>query len=311
ILPLTRGGAALRHSGRDFAGSTIWVWITMAASVPSPRVMSVCSTMVVRPECSGVHTGRAVSPLGIGAKKLVLLSIVAVRWSLASAALAVMPPMVSAQPITAPPCITPRRLHNSSRMNSSASLRSGDRLVTLMPMSLTKPEASHSVIVVLAVRVGLFQIAHAAVCCPGRRDRRQPSHRGAFANQEVGNAFDIDGGGDAHRRGHFGGDGTGIRPGLFFALGRAQHVLQAGRLLLQDRAGDPLLRQSGLLHLRRVANPVPARDLGPHSANQAARAGVGLPGLTIRKTRPVEQRPVTGYSSFRDTSAARPDALKA
>jgi len=54
----------------------------MAASVPSPRVMSVCSTMVVRPECSGVHTARAVSPLGIGAKKLVLLSIVAVRWSL-------------------------------------------------------------------------------------------------------------------------------------------------------------------------------------------------------------------------------------
>jgi len=37
----------------------------MAASLLSPRVMSVCSTMV-----------------GIDAKKLVLLSIVAVRWSL-------------------------------------------------------------------------------------------------------------------------------------------------------------------------------------------------------------------------------------
>jgi len=74
--------AALRHSDRAFAGSTIWVWITMAASLSSPRVMSVCNTMVVRPECSGVHTARAVSPLGIGAKKWVLLSIVAVRWSL-------------------------------------------------------------------------------------------------------------------------------------------------------------------------------------------------------------------------------------
>ncbi len=35
--------------------------------------------MVVRPVCSGVQTARTVSPFGIGAKKLVLLSMVAVR----------------------------------------------------------------------------------------------------------------------------------------------------------------------------------------------------------------------------------------
>ena len=57
----------------------------MAASLPSLRVMLVCSTMVVRPVCSGVQTARAVSPLGIGAKKLVLLSMVAVRCLSASA----------------------------------------------------------------------------------------------------------------------------------------------------------------------------------------------------------------------------------
>jgi hypothetical protein len=41
--------------------------------------MRVCHTMVVRPRCSGVHSARAVSPTGIAEKKLVLLSMVAVR----------------------------------------------------------------------------------------------------------------------------------------------------------------------------------------------------------------------------------------
>ena len=80
-----------------FLGSTIWVWVTIAASRPSLRVMLVCSTMVVRPECSGVQTARTLSPFGIGAKKLVLLSIVAVRWLGDSEADAVIPPMMSAQ----------------------------------------------------------------------------------------------------------------------------------------------------------------------------------------------------------------------
>src|SRR5262249_49981221 len=97
--------------GRPLAGKMICVCVTMAASLPSPRVMLVCKTIVVRPECSGVHTARAVSPLRMGAKKLVLLSMVAVRWSGVSAALAVIPPMVSPQPINAPPWMTPRRLH--------------------------------------------------------------------------------------------------------------------------------------------------------------------------------------------------------
>ena len=39
----------------------------MAASLPSPRVMRVSSTMVVRPRCSGMQTARAVSPLGTAA----------------------------------------------------------------------------------------------------------------------------------------------------------------------------------------------------------------------------------------------------
>ena len=51
----------------------------MAQSLPSSRVIRVCHTMVVRPRCSGVHSARAVSPCGMAAKKLVLLSIVVVR----------------------------------------------------------------------------------------------------------------------------------------------------------------------------------------------------------------------------------------
>jgi len=58
---------------------TIWVWITKAHNLPSPRVMRVCHTMVERPRCSGVHSARAVSPTGMAAKKFVLLSMVAVR----------------------------------------------------------------------------------------------------------------------------------------------------------------------------------------------------------------------------------------
>ena len=116
----------------------------IAASLPSPRVMLVCITMVVRPICSGVVTARAVSPLGIGAKKLVLLSMVAVRWPSGRAAKVVIPPMVSAQPMIAPPCITLRRLHRSSRMNNSASLRSAVRLMIFTPRSLTNGAGSHA-----------------------------------------------------------------------------------------------------------------------------------------------------------------------
>jgi hypothetical protein len=41
--------------------------------------MRVSSTMVVRPRCSGMQTACAVSPSGTAAKKLALLSMVAVR----------------------------------------------------------------------------------------------------------------------------------------------------------------------------------------------------------------------------------------
>src|SRR5262249_9686591 len=124
--------------------------------------------MVLRPVWSGVQTARAVSPLGIGAKKLVLLSMVAVTWPLASAALAVMPPMVSAQPITAPPCMTPRRLQSSSRITSSASLRSGDRLINVKPMSLPNPIGSQSAIAVLAlISPSTLPDRIGSVGCPG------------------------------------------------------------------------------------------------------------------------------------------------
>ncbi len=36
--------------------STSCVCVTSAHSLPSPRVMRVCQTMVVRPRCSGVHS---------------------------------------------------------------------------------------------------------------------------------------------------------------------------------------------------------------------------------------------------------------
>jgi hypothetical protein len=121
----------------------------MAARRPSLRVMLVCSTMVVRPECSGVQTARTLSPRGIGAKKLVLLSIVAVAWLGASEAEAVIPPMMSASAMMAPPCMTSRRLHRSSRLVSSASLRSGERVMTFTPMNLMKGEASHAFISIL------------------------------------------------------------------------------------------------------------------------------------------------------------------
>ena len=75
---------------------TIWVWVTMAASLPSFRLMRVCTTMVERPRCSGTASARATSPIGMPAKKLVLLSIVAVRWPGFRLACAVVPPRLSA-----------------------------------------------------------------------------------------------------------------------------------------------------------------------------------------------------------------------
>ena len=50
----------------------------MAAVLPSPRVMVVCQTIVVRPLCSGTARAVAVSPMRIGRRKLVLLSTVVV-----------------------------------------------------------------------------------------------------------------------------------------------------------------------------------------------------------------------------------------
>ena len=140
--------------------------------------------MVERPMCSGVVTARAVSPFGIGAKKLVLLSIVAVRCPSGRAATVVMPPMISPQPMIAPPCITPRRLVSSSRTTNSASLRCAVRMTTLMPIGFRKGPGSQAVMLdpCAAWRRGesgrsacggaagaLFQIAYAPVCCPAGR----------------------------------------------------------------------------------------------------------------------------------------------
>src|SRR6516162_6500902 len=121
-LRLTTNGR--RHSLASFASKISWVWVTMAASLPSPRVMRVSSTMVVRPRCSGMQTACAVSPFGTAAKKFVLLSMVAVRPPSGRLMLAVIPPSVSPNAMTAPPWSTPRRLHNSARTGSSASVRS-------------------------------------------------------------------------------------------------------------------------------------------------------------------------------------------
>ena len=100
-----------------------------------------------------------------------------------------MPPMISASAMIAPPCMTSRRLHRSSRLTSSASLRSGERVITFTPMNLMKGEVSHAFMMDprVAAKTGngggkrqagqgrhgksgaLFQIAWAAVCCPAGR----------------------------------------------------------------------------------------------------------------------------------------------
>src|SRR6202451_2311082 len=98
--------------------------------------MRVCQTMVVRPRCSGVHSARAVSPIGIGAKKLVLLSMVAVRPPSGRLAKVAVPPRLSASAMIAPPCMAPNRLLSSSRTKISASTLSLETCVTFIPIKL-------------------------------------------------------------------------------------------------------------------------------------------------------------------------------
>src|SRR5262249_59700515 len=64
--------------GYVFPGNTSCVWVTIAASLPSARVMRVCHTMVLRRRCSGVVSVRTASPTAQAGEKCVLLSIVAV-----------------------------------------------------------------------------------------------------------------------------------------------------------------------------------------------------------------------------------------
>jgi hypothetical protein len=99
-----------------------------------------------------MQTARAVSPFGTAAKKLVLLSMVAVRPPSGRLILAVIPPSISPKAITAPPWSTPRRLHNSARTGSSASVRSGERWRTLTPRSLVNAGRSGTAIVVPLLR---------------------------------------------------------------------------------------------------------------------------------------------------------------
>ena len=73
-----RGQASQRLKLYFARSRTSWVCVTIAHSLPSPRVMRVCQTIVVRPRCNGVHSAFATSPMGTAAKKLVLLSIVVV-----------------------------------------------------------------------------------------------------------------------------------------------------------------------------------------------------------------------------------------
>ena len=68
-------------------------------------------TVVVRPRCSGVVSALATSPTGRGAKKFVLLSIVAVEPPVGGRlAQAAVPPQLSASAISTPPCATLFRL---------------------------------------------------------------------------------------------------------------------------------------------------------------------------------------------------------
>jgi hypothetical protein len=93
----------------------------------------------------GAHRVRRVS-LGTGAKKLVLLSIVAVWPPGLRLLLAVIAPIVSPKAMTAPPWSTPRRLHSSSRTVNCASVRSGERRITFSPRSLLNGATSGSAI---------------------------------------------------------------------------------------------------------------------------------------------------------------------
>src|SRR5215468_8309483 len=145
-------GADSGHALLSFRSKISWVWVTMAASLPSPRVMRVSSTMVVRTRCSGMQTACAVSPFGTAAKKFVLLSMVAVLPPSGRLTLAVIPPSISPKAITAPPWSTPRRLHSSSRTGSSASVRSGERWSTFTPRSLVNAGRSGTAMVVPLLR---------------------------------------------------------------------------------------------------------------------------------------------------------------
>jgi len=93
-----------------------------------------------------------VSPFGTAAKKFVLLSMVAVRPPSGRLMLAVIPPSVSPNAMTAPPWSTPRRLHNSARTGSSASVRSGERWMIFTPRSLVNAAISGSAIAVPLLR---------------------------------------------------------------------------------------------------------------------------------------------------------------
>src|SRR5262245_2983780 len=94
--------------------------------------------MVLLPRCSGVHSARAVSPTAMPAKKLVLLSIVAVVAPLGRLAMVAVPPRLSASAMMAPPCRMPKRLPSSSRTTSSATTRSRDRWMTFRPRKSAK-----------------------------------------------------------------------------------------------------------------------------------------------------------------------------
>src|SRR5262245_54208814 len=185
-----------------------------------------------------------------------------------------MPPMVSAQPITAPPCMTPRRLQSSSRTTSSASLRSGERWISLKPISLPKPISCHSVIVVL-VSTALVLSNRMARCMLSRLRARQAS-RGAVRGDErmrlkstAVAAFAVAVHGRCRRK----------RSGLRAAVGRAQHLLQARGLLIPHHTGDSVFRERRLLYLQRGAAQVPASYPPSHRRHPPAGAGARLPAL--------------------------------
>src|SRR5262245_44564480 len=144
--------------------------------------MRVCQTVVVRPRCSGVHSACATSPTAIAAKKLVLLSSVAVEAPGGRFATAAVPPRLSASAISAPPCSVLFRLVSCGVTGSSAVTRARETWVIFMPMKVANGGCSFGFISKLRA-AGLSSMASRLPHSDGARNRAQSAMRQPFGGQ--------------------------------------------------------------------------------------------------------------------------------